>query len=153
MSASFFEELAAQQMPAPVKRKLDAAEKRRAAAKQAEQDLKDEQTLSKLYRQWKQAKRDALLSGRHGKEIKWLISFIDKMTLSSAPALIKVVQDGRGWMQELSADDRHTLLGVVGLGIARCREKAGLPTFDDHIPFAGEPEKAFHTIKNLLEVA
>lgn len=150
MTADFFSQLAEAQTPAPVKRRQDAAEKRRAAAKQAEQDLKDQQTLSKLYRQWKEKKRHALLSGPHGKEVRGLVAFIDAMDLSSAPALIRVVQEGRGWIAVMSEDERHDLLGIIGIGIARCREKAGLPSFDDEIPFLDEPPKAFTQIKTML---
>lgn len=144
MSANPFELLAESQTPAPVRRKLDKAEKRAAAAKAAEQEMKDEILLSKLYKRWKDAKRAALLAGPHGKEIKGVISFLETMTLTSAPTLLKIV-DGSAWLQSLSMNERHDLLNIIGLGIARCREKAGLPPFDDGLP--GEPPKAFEQIK------
>jgi len=148
MSATFFDAIADAQTPAPVKRKLDAAEKRAKARAQAERELKDEQVLSKLYQRWKKQKRDALLVGEHGREVRGIVTFLDKMTLSSAPALIKAVERST-WMAKMSIDDRHTLLAIISTGIVRCREKNGLPPFDDEIPWM-EPPKAYSQIKTLM---
>lgn len=150
MSATFFDEIAATQTPAPVQRKLDAAEKRARARAQAEQDLRDEQTLSKLYRRWKVQARDALLAGPHGREIRGIVAFLDGMTLSSAPALIRLIERA-AWARTMGVDDRFVLLGIVSAGIVRCREKAGLEPYDDEIAWC-EPPKAFSQIKTLLEL-
>lgn len=147
-----FEALADAQTPAPVKRKLDAAERRRVKARQAEQELKDEQVLSKLYRQWKRKKRDALLAGPHGREVKGIVAFLETMDLSSAPALIRVVSQSR-FIETMTKDERHDLFGIIQVGIRRCREKAGLQPYDDEIPFAGEPPKAVTQIKTLMRVS
>lgn len=147
-AANFFDQIAEAQTPAPVKRKIDAAEKRARAKAQAEQELKDEQILSKLYQRWKKQKRDALIAGPHGREVKGIVSFLDKMDLSSAPALISAVERSR-WVDAMSVNDRHTLLGIISTGIVRCREKAGLPPFDDEIAWC-EPPKAYSQIKTLL---
>jgi len=142
-----FEALADAQTPSPVKRKQDQALKRAMKARQAEQEMKDEVVLSKLYKRWKAEKRNALLAGPHGREVRGIVSFIDSMTLSSAPALIKAVERS-AWLDSLSHDERHDLLNIIGVGIARCREKAGLPPFDDGVP--GEPAKAFEQIKMMM---
>lgn len=148
MSATFFDEIAAEQMSAPVKRKLDASEKRARAKRQAEQELKDEGVLSKLYRRCKREQRDALLAGPHGRDVRGLIAFLDRMTLSSAPALIRLVE-GAAWIRDMAINDRHVLLVIVSAGIVRCREKAGLPPFDDEIAWC-EPPKAYSQIKTLM---
>lgn len=147
MSANPFEAPAEIQTPAPVRRKQEQAERRAAKARQAEQEMKDEALLSKMYKRWKDQKRTALLAGPHGREIKGIISFLDTMTLSSAPTLLRIV-DQSTWLQSLSLDERHQLLNLIGVGIARCREKAGLQPFDDGLP--GEPPKAFEQIKMTL---
>ncbi|MCP1558599.1 UNVERIFIED_ORG: hypothetical protein M2438_002686 [Methylobacterium sp. SuP10 SLI 274] len=147
---NFFDMIAEAQTPAPVKRKLDAAEKRARAKAQAEQELKDEQLLSKLYQRWKKQKRDALLDGPHGKDVRGIVSFLDTMSLSSAPALIKTIERAR-WIETMAVSDRHTLLGIVSAGIVRCREKAGLPPFDDEIAWC-EPPKAYSQIKTLMRL-
>lgn len=150
MTASFFEQLAEAQTPAPVKRKMEWAEKRAAKAREAEKELKEQDTLSRLYRAWKQAKRDALLSGPHGREVRGIVSFLDSMTLSSAPALIGLVERAR-FVQLMTPAERADLLNIVNIGIARCREKAGLPPFDDELPWC-EPPKASAQLKVMLEV-
>ena len=145
-----FEALAEAQIPAPVKARAAAVERRRARAAQAERDLRDEQILLKSYRAWKRAKRDALLSGPHRREVRGLIRFIESMTLSSAPALIALIERA-AWIRTMTADERHDLFGIVARGITRCREKAGLPPFDDEIPWMQEP-KAASRIKAIMEV-
>ena len=149
MSADFFDALFDAQTPNPVRVRLDAAEKRRRARIQAEKEVEDEKVLTKAYRRWKRAKRDALLAGPHGREVRGIVSFLDTMSLSSAPALIGTIERAH-WVKALSADDRHTLLGIVGAGIARCREKAGLDPYDDGVP--GDPPKAFERIKTFMEI-
>lgn len=151
MSANFFEQIAETQVSAPVKRKLDATEKRAVCAREAERELKEQDTLSKLYRQWKRAKRDALLAGPHGREVRGIVSFLETMTLSSAPALIGMVERAR-FYKRMTKPERADLLNIINVGIARCREKAGLEPFDDELPWC-EPPKASAQIKTLLEVA
>ena len=143
-----FEALADAQTPAPVKRKLDAAERRRAKARQAEQELKDEKVLSKMYRQAVAKERNTLLCGARGKDIANIIAFMKTMTLSSAPALIELVRDS-GWIGSLEIRDRQILLSLINDGIVKVRESAGLPSHDDAIPWM-EPPKAFHQIKTLM---
>lgn len=146
--ANFFDQIAETQTVAPVRRKLERAEKRQAAAKQAEQDQRDAEMLGRAFRAWKAAQRDALLSGPHGKEVRGIVSFLKTMQLSSAPALIRTIERS-AWIHTMTVDERFRLLGIIGAGIAACREKNGLEPFDDEIPFA-EPPKAFTQIKTLM---
>lgn len=135
--------------PAPVARR-QAAVAKRAATKQAgraEQELHEEELLSKLYRKWKREQIDKLLAGPYGKDVRGIVSFMRTMTLSSAPALIQLVERAT-WVKALGADDRHVLLGMIGRTIARIREREGLAPFDDGV--IGEPHKAFHQIKDIL---
>lgn len=145
-----FEAIADAQIPAPVKAKAVAVEKRRARSAAAEKEMKDAQILSKAYQAWKKAKRNVLLTGPHGREVKGIISFLDSMTLSSAPALIRMIEQSR-WIQSLSRDERHDLFGIVARGVARCREKAGLQPYEDEIPWMQEP-KAATKIKEIMGV-
>ena len=70
------------------------------------------------------------------------------MTLDSAPALLGMFERA-DWIDSMSMPHRYTLLHLVGHGIVRCREKGGLCSFDDGIPWTEEP-KAFHIIKERL---
>lgn len=147
-AANFFDQIAAQQIPAPVRRKMDRAEKRDQAKQEAEREQKDQDTLAKFYRQWRRDQREALIAGPFGRDIRGLLQFLDTMTLSSAPALLGLVERAR-WIQRMPTSDRADLLSLIADRIARCREKAGLPPFDDEIPWC-EPAKAFTTIKTQL---
>lgn len=144
-----FERLAAEQIANPVKSRMKAAETRRARSVEAEKKLAEDDKLLSLYRAARRKQFEALLAGPHGREIRGLISFMRTMTLSSAPALIAFMRKA-AWVQALSEDERFVLLGLVSHGIARTREKAGLPPFDDGLP--GEPLKAFHQIKEIVGV-
>lgn len=144
-----FEALAEAQIANPVKSKLRAIETRRTNKARAEKELEEEDILARQWKRWRREKLDALLAGYHGKEIRGLIRFMDTMTLSSAPGLIKLVERS-AWIQELSPDARYDLLRVISNKITRLRTKAGLPAFDDSLP--GEPPKAFEQIKELMGV-
>lgn len=146
---NFFEAYADDAIAAPVKRKMEAADKR-ALSKEAIDKEKDDafQTWQlKQWRAWRKAKREALLAGPHGKDIRGLVAFMKTMTLSSAPALIRLVEEA-AWARSLSKDERADLLSLMSGGITRLRERNGLTPFDDALP--GQPESAFHQIQKVL---
>jgi muconolactone delta-isomerase len=144
-----FEQLAAEQTSNPVKAKQRAAEKRRAKSAQAEKELEDEGKLLVLYRRYKRQQVQSLLNGPRGPQVSALAAIMRTMTLESAPGLIRYAR-GSAWVTELSTDEKHILLGMIGRAITKVREKAGLPPFDDGLP--GEPPKAFERIKTILGV-
>ena len=144
-----FEALADAQIANPVKSRLKAAETRRDKRARAEKELAEDEILTRQWRRWRREKLDALLAGRHGADIKGLIRFMDTMTLSSAPALLTLIERA-AWIRNLSEDERHDLLTVIGSRITRLRIKAGLPPFDDGLP--GDPPKAFEQIKDAFGV-
>jgi hypothetical protein len=130
-----------------------SVEKRRetisARKTQLEEKLDERDLLAKLYRQHVAEKKQALLDGPLGKEIKGLLSFMRTMTPSSAPALVKLVE-GAAWLRGADADTRHGVLSLINRGIANLRKREGLMPFDDALP--GEPLTASEQIKLLLEV-
>ena len=146
-AANFFDEIAAQQTPAPVRRKLARDVERAMAKRDAERELEADQKLSAAYGRWKRAQRDALLAGPHGKDVAGLIKFMRTMTLSSAPALMTMVERATFW-RSMSTEDRFVLLGILGRGIAACRERNGLEPLDDAL--WDEPPKAYFQLKSLF---
>lgn len=140
-----FEALAERQTPAPVKRR-NAQAQARAAAKIEQQD--ETTLLMKWYRDWRREQREDLASGPQGEHVAPILSFLRTMTLDSAPALLGMFE-GADWIDSMSMPHRYTLLHLVGHGIVRCREKGGLPPFDDGIPWV-EDRKAFHVLKERL---
>lgn len=116
---------------------------------QAEQDLRDQGKLLKQWRQWRRDKLQALLDGPHDREVRELVGFLNRMRLSSAPALIEQIEQA-DWIHRLSDGDKHDLLGVISTRITGLRLRNGLPPFDDGLP--GDPPKAFEQIKELMGV-
>ena len=146
--ANFFDEIAAQQTPAPVKRKLAREVERAMKKRDAEKSLEDETKQARVYTAWKRAQRDALCNGPHGREVKGLIAFMRTMTLSSAPALLGMVERAAFW-RSMSIDERFALLGVLNAGIAACRVRNDLPPYDDPIPWIEAP-KAYQKLHTMF---
>lgn len=129
-----------------------AVEKRRdtiARKSQMEERLDERDLLTKLYRQHVADRKQALLDGPYGKDIRGLLSFMRTMTPSSAPALVKLVE-AAGWLRGADQDTRHGVLSLINRGIANLRKREGLMPFDDALP--GEAPTASEQIKSILEV-
>lgn len=148
-AANFFDMIAEAQTPAPVKRKISREIERAMRKRDAERELADEGRQVTIYRQWRRAQRDALCAGSHGKEVRGLIAFMKSMSLSSAPALLGMVERADFW-RSMSVDERFALLGVLNAGIAACRARHDLPPLDDAIPWLGEAPKASEKLKTML---
>lgn len=149
MSSNPFEALAESQIANPVKSRMKAVETRRANREKAEKELEEQDILTRQWRRWRKKRLQALLDGPFGKDVRGLIRFMDTMTLSSAPAFLKVVTEAT-WAKEMSLNERHELLSVISARITKLRLKEGLPPFDDAL--FDEPPKAFEIIKEYLGV-
>lgn len=128
-----------------VKSEADAPMVAKAADKQAFENSQ----LLKRYRAALRQRRDDLLTGPHGKEVKSLIQLLENLTASSAGALITFITQAR-WLREADYHTRHDVLSIVGAEISRFRVRQGLPPFDDSIPFTDEPPTAFQIIRKLI---
>jgi hypothetical protein len=148
MSANPFEAFGAAVEPVAVRRRREAQERRAAQrGAQAERELAEERTLTKLYRAYRRGRLQRLVEGPHGREALALLAFVRRMTLDDAEALIDRVE-AADWARDLDPDDRFTLLNLLGRGIARVRERNGLEPFNDGGP--GDPPRAFEQIKDVL---
>ena len=147
MSADFFEQLAGAQISAPLQSRMRAVETRRARAASGDKKLEEKESLLKLYRAGKKADLDRLLDGPQGKDVRGLVAFMRSMTLSSSTALVWLVE-GAHWMRGLTAAERDIVESLIFRGIARLREKNGLPFWDDPLP--GEAPKAFDEIQDIM---
>lgn len=137
---------------APVKRQQLNIEKRRdsALARKAQADLEERASLLRGYNAWIRERRDELFAGPFGKECRALNALLRTMTPSSAPALVKFIENA-SWLKEADADTRHEVLAMVSNGITRVRLSAGLTPFDDALP--GEPDNAFLIIRAHIQNA
>lgn len=143
MSADFFTALADTQIVAPVRSRMKAVEKRRSARQDAEKRLDEKDLLLRLYKAGKRSELKTLMAGPYGKEVRGLIAFMKSMTMSSAGALVKVIEQAT-WVHELASSERALVESLIFNGIARLREKNGLPFWDDPLP--GEPPKVFDDV-------
>lgn len=142
-----FEQLAQEQISAPVRATARAAEKRRARTEQAEKEFAEEAQLLKLYRAHQRRDVRALLEGPFGKDVRGLMKILRAMTLESGPALLKIVRSS-SWLKEMPVEQRWIVLRLASRSIIRVREAAGLQPFDDGLP--GDPPKAFEQIREEL---
>jgi hypothetical protein len=137
------------QTPAAVKARKRGAEKAAAtrAAKRTEDDAENEH-LAKLYREHRRAQKEALLSGSHGAEIRHLLNWSARMTLSDAPQLIDRVRQAMIWIEDLDVDARFVLLRLLNNAIVNLRVREGLAPLDDGL--WDERAKAFFVIKTTM---
>jgi hypothetical protein len=147
-----FLNIADTQMASPVKAKHRARDAREDKAPMVptptEKKLREQQKLLTVWRAWHREMEAELLTGPYGKDIKGLQTFIRTMPLSSAGALIKLIQGAR-WLRGADAATRQGVLWIVARGIQRLRERNGLDPFDDALP--GEPPTAFEEIREMLK--
>src|SRR5262249_31490029 len=132
-----FLDLAETQIPAPVKARRRAAEKR--AATREEKALAERDAQFWHWQREHRAELDAALAGPHGGALAQLVAFLDAMTLESDRTLIEQVRPD-DW-RTADGDIRFLVLRLVGEAIMRLRERNGLPPFDD--PLLDQPPSAF----------
>jgi hypothetical protein len=147
-----FETYADTAKPQWQRRKEASLTKRRetiAAKSDMEKRLDERDLLTKLYRQHVAERKQALLDGPHGKDIRGLLSFVRTMTPSSAPALVKLVENA-AWLRTADDETRYGVLSLINRGIINLRKREGLMPFEDALP--DEPPTASEQIKNLLGV-
>lgn len=113
----------------------------------AERQLEENDALLRGYNAWLKERQETLLASPIGREVKGLLTFLRTMTLSSAPALVRLVETA-SWMRNAEPPTRAELLWLIDRGITRLRVREGLPPFDDALP--GEPDSAFLTIREAL---
>lgn len=141
MTLNAFEAVAERQIASPVRRN-EEARARRAAAREAHRDSlsaaqkreAEAGALWKSYRRFKRAQRDALLATPAGARFKPLFALLRRLTIDDAGALLAALD--KLDLETVCADDRFVVLQSVDRAIVRVRVNAGLPEFDDAIPFA-----------------
>lgn len=139
-----FLQIAETQMAAPVKR---AAARREAktvyVATGVDARMQESAKGLKNLRAWQKECREAL----EKTPAAGLLKFLDTMTLSSAPALIRLVEEAH-WLKDMTQDERALVLGQISRAISKVRRKAELLELDDPLP--GQPDNAFLTIRAIF---
>jgi hypothetical protein len=111
--------------------------------------LQDDARLAKAWRQWHAEELAEARNGPHGAIVTELMDVLDRLTPSSAPALLACFE--RPDWTAVSYDVRLTILHQLNTAITRLREQHGAPPIDDGVP--GERDNSFRRIKNLMFAA
>lgn len=90
------------------------------------------------YRKHKRDEHQQMIVGTHGDAYYRMLKIMAKLPASSAE-LVDHLQ--KGWVKQLNAHERQTVLGMISRRIMLIRERDGRPTFDDPMP--GEPDNLF----------
>jgi hypothetical protein len=137
-----FAALAEEQIAAPRKARLRAAETRAERARQKE--LEDRNTLFRFWQKHQHQHVQALLQGPHGAAAHELVGQLKHLTLESGSDLIALVR--RGPWRTVDADTRFLVLRLIDSALAQLRERHGLPPFDDAL-LPEEPLTVFQIIR------
>jgi hypothetical protein len=133
MAVNPFLKLAEQQMPAPVKAKLEAAARRISKAEQKREEEKGK--LSRLYQLARKQELDDALAGPDGDTLRAFMAQLGELTLESIPTITAFVR--AGGLRAVSADNLFLALRHTSEAVVKLRTKSGLAPFDDPLP--GEP--------------
>lgn|SRR5262249_11120393 len=125
-----FLDLAERQIPAPVKARRRAAERR--AATREERALAERDSMFCTWKNWRRERLDELLKGPYGDAAQELVAFLQEMKLTDDAALLERVRAG-DW-HRADADTRFEVLSLINAAIVHARELAGLEPFDDGLP-------------------
>jgi hypothetical protein len=118
-------------------------------ARDQQKKLADDARLARAWRQWHAEELAEARNGPHGAIVAELTTVLDRLTSSSAPALLACFE--RPDWAAVSYDVRLTILHELNTAITCLREQQGLPPFDDGVP--GERDNVFRRIKDLMFAA
>jgi hypothetical protein len=118
-------------------------------ARDQQKKLADDAKLAKAWRAWHAEELKEARNGPHGVIVAELMGVLDRLTTSSAPALLACFE--RPDWNVVSYDVRLTILHQLNTAITRLHEQQGMPPFDDGVP--GERDNVFRRIKTLMFAA
>ena len=125
-------------------RQINAPRQARAAEKRAARQAAEREQLA-AWRRSHSERRGALLTGPYGDASRYLIGFLDSMTLDQGAALVSLVDAGP-W-RHANRDTRFEVLALIDTVIIDLRECHGLPAFDDPV---GDRPNVFLLIREAL---
>lgn len=143
---NIWKELGERQMVAPHKAKLRAAKTR--AERKLEKERLEREQLFGQWTKWHKDRKAELLAGPYSEAANELALFLERMTITDAPALIELAK--RGPWQQADADTQFLVLELITHSILYLREREGLEPFDDPIPFSDDEPDAFMIIREML---
>lgn len=103
-------------------------------------------------RQWRRWRRERveevlLKNGLYAEPTQSLLAFCK--TVAGPSALIEFVKAGP-W-SDADADTRFEILSLLDAAIVKRRERIGLPSFDDTLPWSDKPDNVFLIVREHLD--
>lgn len=158
-----FEQLAAEQMTAATRRKLEQSRKRAEkrlvvqSEKDApmklgpqEQQLEDQSRQMQSYRAWKKAEFDAMKHHPlYFSQWNEYTHRVLELTPDNTNEFVGYVAKQR-WLLEAEINIRRLALSFLANRLIRMRLERGLPPCDDSLPFSDEPPTLFETVRDIL---
>ena len=130
MNIAAFEMLAEKQIPAPVRRRAAAAEKR--AQKRLAKALDEQKGQSRHCHLWRRERRQDVLCGPHGGAARELFDQLAKLNFADAIELNNVIEQAP-W-RDADSETKFEVGLAVATAIVELRVASGLPEFDDPLP-------------------
>jgi hypothetical protein len=129
---------------APRKARIQAAEAR--AERKRQEALEERGKLFRLWQHWHRQQVEQLRAGPYAAAVHELAGFLETLSLTSGPELIKLVR--RGPWRDADPDTRFQILRLIDAALVQLRERRGLAPFNDALP--DEPPTVFQIIRDDL---
>jgi hypothetical protein len=152
-----FEQLAAEQMTAPNKRKLERRQARIVRSEAdapmklsaQEQQLADQSKQMRVYRAWKKSEYDAVK--HHPVYAKKWADLVDRVAaLPDGADEFPAYLADQAWLLNAEMGIRRLALSFIADRLIRIRLERGLSPCDDSLPFSDEPPTLFETVRDML---
>jgi hypothetical protein len=146
-----FLEHAERSIPAPVKSRQRAVEKRRLKYDDPEAAARQEEADEQLrrYRAHRREQRDKLLAGPYGAQARILIEFLKTFDCDRQGFLIETVKVGP-W-QSADEETRFIVLDLVDQALIKARIGVGQTPIEDSLPWGDDPPTTFEILRSWLE--
>jgi hypothetical protein len=155
-----FEDFAKRQMPAPVRKKHEAAEKRAARKvvkseadapmklSDMEQKQADQERQLRMWRAWHRARVEQVAND-YGDDWRDFVRKVKSATFEDHSIILQTVREAR-WLHEADLATRTVAVSLIANVIVRLREINGYAPFDDSLP--GEDPTVFEIVRDELKV-
>jgi hypothetical protein len=120
----------------------------KAAERAREKEKHEREYLFREWQAWHTKRKTELLAGPWSAPAQELAAFLERMTLEDADALLTLIEQGP-W-PDTDEDTRFLVQELISHSIIYLRECAGLPPFDDAMPFTDEELNASLRIREYL---
>jgi hypothetical protein len=107
------------------------------------------ETVAQLrrYRAALKLRKDELLAGPHGREVRELLAIVDDPAASAPARLVNRITSA-AWLHGATSNVRHVVLAILSDAITEAAVRNSRPPFNDALP--GDPPTTFQQLRKLL---